>query len=253
MHLADRVGEIEAGVGTSPWPDHEYVRGYAVMALPFTSGDLLALRAWRQSTFGPYVSVWHRSPDGDWSIYTDGPSLETTCPRYWSSGVRRSALATIAVTWTGPTEVRVEMDDPALVWTMSMSAPPSLRGLNAMSSVLPLSSWKPAPLRWIREWLAERVLGMGDLRFAFTMPNGQDAVIMPEELFFIDESDAQLNGRSLGAPVRLETNPTIGDVPLPTRPTFALGQAHMRTTAPEDQGEPTTPEASGRTDAATRQ
>jgi hypothetical protein len=234
MDLAERTGGIEPRIGTSPWADHEYVRGYAVMVLPFSSGDLLGLRVWKQSDFGPFVSVWHRSPDGEWSLFNDGPSLETTCPRYWSSAVQRAELADVDVTWTGPNELRVEMEEPRLVWTMTMSAPLPLRGLNAMSSLLPLRSWKPAPLLRVREWMAKRFLGMGDLRFSFTMPNGHDTVIMPEEVFFIGESEAVLNGCSLGEPVRLETNPTIGDVPLPIRPTFVLGQAHMRITNPEE-------------------
>lgn len=234
MNLSNRVSEIKPRVGTSPWSNHEYVRGYSVMVLPFSSGDLLALRVWPQSDFGPYVSVWHRSPDGEWSIYSDGPSLETTCPRYWSPAVQQTELATINITWTGPNELRVEMEEPQLEWTMTISAPVLLKGLNAVSSVLPLWSWKPASLRRVREWIAERFLGMGDLRFSFIMPSSHDTIIMPEEVFFIEESDAELNGRSLGDSVRLKTNPTIGDVPLPTRPTFVLGQAHMQITNPAE-------------------
>jgi hypothetical protein len=234
MNLADRVSEIKHGFGSSPWADHEYVRGYSVMVLPFSSGNLLGLRVWPQSDFGPYVSVWHRSPDGDWSIYSDGPSLEATCARYWNPAIRHASLTSIDISWTGPNELRVEMEEPELVWTMTISAPPLLRGLNAVSSKLPLWSWKLGLLRRGREWMAERLLGMGDLRFSFTMPSGHDAVIMPEEVFFIDESDAELDGHSLGDPVRLQTNPTIGGVPLPTRPTFVLGQAQMETTDPEE-------------------
>lgn len=232
MDLSSRVNKIESRIGTSPWADHEYVRGYSVMVLPFSSGDLLGLRVWPQSDFGSYVSVWHRSADGDWSIYSDGRSLETTCSRYWNPAIQHASLTNIDVTWTGPNELRVEMEEPPLVWTMTISAPLFLKGLNAVSSKLPLWSWKLGLSRWGREWMAKRLLDMGDLRLSFTMPSGQDTVIMPEEVFFIEDSDAELDSRSLGDPVRLETNPTIGGVPLPTRPTFVLGQAHMQTTDP---------------------
>ena len=234
MNLSNQANDIEARIGSSPWANHEHVRGYSVMVAPFSSGDLLGLRVWSQSDFGPYVSVWHRSPDGDWSIYSDGSSLETTCSRYWNPAIQHASLTDIDVTWVGPNELRVEMEAPKLVWNMKMSAPLFLRGFNAVSSKLPLWSWKPDILRWGREWIARRLLDMGDIRFSFTMPSGQDTVIMPEEVFFIEDSDAELDGRSLGDPVRLEENPTIGDVPLPTRPTFVLGQAHMRTTDPEE-------------------
>lgn len=52
--------------------------------------------------------------------------------------------------------------------------------------------------------------------------------MMPERLFFVGGAKAVLDGRDLGHPVTLEANPTIGAVPLPTRPTFVIGQAHAR-------------------------
>ena len=234
MNLSHRASTVQARIGRSPWAGHEYVRGYSVMNAPFSSGDLLGLRVWSQTDFGPYVSVWHRSPDGEWSIYSDGRSLETTCARYWNPALSHASLTDIDVTWTGPNELRVEMDAPDLVWTMTMTAPLYLEALNAVSSRLPLWTWKPRLLTRGREWLAKHVLGMGDLDFTFTMPSGQQTVIMPEEVFFIDDADAELDGRSLGDQVRLETNPTVGGIPLPTRPTFVIGQAHMRTTDPEE-------------------
>ena len=51
---------------------------------------------------------------------------------------------------------------------------------------------------------------------------------MPERIFFIDASEAVWEGRDLGDPVWLATNPTIGGVPLPSRPTFVIGQAYAR-------------------------
>jgi hypothetical protein len=234
MNFSNKVNSIETRIDRSPWADHEFVRGYSVMVVPFSSGDLLGLRIWLQSDFGPYVSVWHRSPDDDWSIYSDDISLNTTCSRYWNPAIQQASLTDIVVTWTGPNELRVEMEEPHLVWTMRISAPVFLKALNAVSSKLPLWTWKPDLLRRGREWMAERLLGMGDLDFSFTMPSGQNTVIVPEEVFFIEDSDAELDGRSLGGPVRLETNPTIGGVPLPTRPTFVLGEAHMKTTDPEE-------------------
>ena len=234
MNLATKATAIESRIDTSPWPDHEHVRGYAVLELPFSSGHLLGLRVWPQSDFAPWASVWHRTPEGEWSMFNDGPSLRTTCPRYWNPVLRRAELADIDVTWTGSNELRVEMDEPRLEWTLSMTAPPLLRGLNAVSVALPLRSWKPAPLLRLREWMAKRFLGMGDITLSFTSPTGHEAVIMPEEIFFVDTAEATLEGRSLGEPVRLERNPTIGGVPTPARPIFTLGQAHMRITDPEE-------------------
>lgn len=204
------------------------------MILPFSSGHLLGLRVFPETDFAPYCSVWHCTPDGAWSIYNDGPSLETTCPRWWGPALRTASLTRIDVEWTGPSELSVAVASPSLVWTMSVGAPAYLRALNAVSGAMPFWTWKLAPMLRVREWVAERLLGMGRLRFSFWTPSGQDAVIMPEEVYFIEESDARLEGRDLGRPVRLEANPTIGDVPLPTRPSFVVGQAHATVRDPEE-------------------
>lgn len=226
--LAEKAAAIETRADESPWTDHEYQRGYAVMVLPFSSGHLLALRVSPQNPFAPYVSVWHRDPGGEWSIFVDGPSLETACPRYWGPVTDRSEFAAIDVEWTGPGELRVGVDEPRLEWTMSISAPSYLRMGNALAASLPLWTWKRGPLLRLREWAVRRILDLGDVRLAFTTPSGHDTVFVPEEEYAIHESAALLDGRSLGEPVRLEENPTIGDVPLPTRPSFVIGQVHLR-------------------------
>jgi len=41
-------------------------------------------------------------------------------------------------------------------------------------------------------------------------------------------------GCGLGDPVRLATNPTIGGVPLPSRPAFVIGQAYAGIKDPEE-------------------
>ena len=234
MNLASEAAAIETRTATSPWRDHEHVRGYAGLELPFSSGHLLGLRVWPQTDFAPWVSVWHRTPEGEWSMFNDGLSLETTCPHYWKPVLRRAELASIDVTWTGPNELRVEMEEPRLAWTMSMRASPLLRGLKAVSTALPFWSWRLGPLLRVREWIAKRLLGMGDVRLSFTSPTGHEAAIMPEEIFFVDAAEAVLDGRALAEPARLETNPTIGDVPTPARPIFTLGQAPMRITDLEE-------------------
>lgn len=230
MNLARELAAIEPKISTAPWADYEYARGYAVMALPFSSGHLLGLRVFPENDFAPYKSVWHRTPEGEWSIYNDGPSLATTCPRWWGPVLKHAALVPLSVTWTGPNELRVEMEAKQLVWTMSMSARPIHRVLNAVSASLPLWTWKPAPLVRVREWMAKHVYDMGDLRFTFEAPTGRYAIVMAEKLFIIDSSSASWEGRDLGEPVQLDANPTIGDIPLPTRPSFVVGQGFGRIT-----------------------
>jgi hypothetical protein len=228
MTLADELQGIAPRVGRSPWPDHEYVRGFGVFAMPFSSGHVLALRVFPENDFAPYVTVWHRDPAGDWSIFVDGPRVETACPRYYGPATRHIHAARITRQWAGPAALRVEMDAPRLVWTMTIAAPLPLRVMNVVSARLPLASWRPPALLRAREWIARRLLGMGDIRLSGTMPSGHVGILMPQRIYFIAAASAVLDGRDLGAPVRVPENPTIGEVTLPARPTFAIGQAHWR-------------------------
>lgn len=70
MNLANKATAIETQTGISPWRDHEHVRDYTVLELPFSSGHLLGLRVWPQTDFTPWVSVWHRMSEGEWSMFT---------------------------------------------------------------------------------------------------------------------------------------------------------------------------------------
>jgi hypothetical protein len=45
--------------------------GYAVIGLPFASGYVLSLRLFPASSVRPgYTSVWHRDPEGCWTLYS---------------------------------------------------------------------------------------------------------------------------------------------------------------------------------------
>lgn len=227
LNLAEKAESIEPVAASSPRDTREFGRGYAVMSLPFSSGHCLGLRVFPQNTFAPYVSVWHQSPDGAWSIYVAGPSLDTTCPRYWGGATEHDSLTTIDVTWTGPNDLAIEMEEPELVWSLSVTAPTALRWVNSLNAALPDWTWRIGPALRFREWFARRFLGMGDIRLAFRTASGHDTVLMAQENYFIDESAARLDGASLGEPVELDRNPTIGDVPLPSIPSFIFGQAQM--------------------------
>ena len=85
----------------------------------------------------------------------------------------------VDLAWTGPASLRVQLDTPSLDWTLTASEPRTLRLLNAISSRLPLWTWRPRALIRIREWLAAR-LGMGDMRLIGTTPSGYVGALMPQ-------------------------------------------------------------------------
>jgi hypothetical protein len=221
--LASRLRDLPVGQGRAPWPGHEYVKGWGVFGLPFDSGHVLALRVFPQSDFGPYRTLWHRDPSGNWTIHVDGPRLDTACPRYYGAACTFTGFAHIELTWTGPASLRVEVVEPSLEWTLTASDTPTLRILNAMSARLPLWTWRLRTLVRIRERLAHR-LGAGDLQLSGTMPSGHVGTLMPQRMYFVRESRAVLEGVDLGVPVHQEPNPVIGDVPLPARGILAIGQ-----------------------------
>ena len=222
--LSARLQALPAARGRAPWPGYEYARGWGVFALPFDSGHVLVLRVFPESSFGPYRAVWHRDPAGRWSIYVDGPRLDTACPRYFGPASHATGYARIGLTWTGPATLRVTMDSPALEWTLTATSTRILALLNAMSAAMPQVTWRLRPLVRARERLAG-ALGMGQLRLTGTMPSGHTGTLMPRRMYFIDAARATLDGADLGQPARWPASPVIGGVPLPARGVLAIGQA----------------------------
>ena len=222
--LGAKLANIPERRGPGPWPDHEHVKGWGVMGLPLASGHYLALRVFPESDFGPYKTVWHRDAGGRWSIFVDGPRLDTACPRYYGPACTYVGHAAIDVSWTGPMSLRVTVDTPRLDWTLQARETPLLRVLNAMSARLPTSTWRPQSLLRARELLA-RGLGMGDVRMRGTMPSGHTGTLMPQRLYFIDDAAAVLDGDDLGHASRVDATPHIGGFPLPARGVLAVGQA----------------------------
>jgi len=225
MNLADQLSSLAPRRGQFPWSDHEYVRGWGVFGLPFDTGHVLALRVFPDNDFAPYRTVWHRTPDGSWSIFVDAPRLDIACPRYYGPACRETASAHIDIEWVGPMSLHVVMTSPRLDWTVEASEPPLLRVLNRISPHLPLWTWKPDWLVHARELMAKSALGMGAIRLRGLMPSGHFGTLMPERMYFIESSHATFEGVSLGQPRHLDHPPLIGGVTLPARGVLAVGQA----------------------------
>jgi hypothetical protein len=227
VNLAAAVDRIRPEIRRSPLEGHEHVHGWGVLACPFDSGDVLALRVIPQNDFAPYTSIWHRSPDGSWSIYVDGPRLDVACPRYWGAETEHAQLADVDVEWTGPSTLRVEMADPPLEWTTSMDASLLARAANATCRRLPDAVLRSRPMIRLVEWTADALFDLGDVTLAMTVPNGQDARVLTKQLFPIVDGSATFDGVDLGSPARAPDTPVFGDARLPARPVFTIGGAYM--------------------------
>ncbi len=63
------IQQLEATASLPPGQQERF-NGYGVMGLPFKSGHILAMRRFPAASIGPgYISIWHRTPQGDWSFY----------------------------------------------------------------------------------------------------------------------------------------------------------------------------------------
>ncbi len=161
-------------------------------------------------------------------MYVDSPSPDTACPRYFGAALSRVHVSRIQLTWTGRSELRVEVDQPRLEWQLSMASSPLLSVMNSMSPRLPKRLWRSGIFLRLMERMASSLLGMGDITLFGIAPNGQLAALMPKEVFFVKDSHAELDGEDLGWPVRAQENPMMGSMGLPARPTFAIGEAYFR-------------------------
>ena len=227
LDLATRLSDLPQRRSRAPWAEHEHFKGWGVFGLPFDSGHVLALRVVPESDFGAYRTLWHRGPAGHWSIYVDGPRLDTACPRYYSKALTHTGFARIDLGWTAPDTLRVTMDRPHIDWSLTAHTTAALELLNFVSARLPLSTWRPPTLVHAREAIASW-LGMGRVEFSAVMPNGQSGTVMPQQIYFIDRSRASVDGTDIGHPIHARDNPTIGSVPLPARGVLATGRAILR-------------------------
>lgn len=218
------------------WQGHEYVRGYGVFGLPLSSGHTFALRVFPENDFAPYITIWHQTPDGRWKIYYDAIRPDIACPRYYGKAVDQSIAAKINLEWRSPSELNIRMDNPKLNWTVWMEEPRHLRVMNAISKQMPFWTWKYTPLLKMREWIA-RLLGAGRIQLAGKMPSGHFGILMPQRMYFINRTKIEFEGEDLGQPVRVRPNPKIGDVPLPARGIFAIGEAHWEILDVNEYGE----------------
>lgn len=125
-------------------------------------------------------------------------------------------------------------DEPDLDRPLTARQTPILLVVNAISPRMPLSTWRSPRLVRTREVMAQRAFGLGQIRMSGTMPSGQEGILMPERMYFIDEAAAVLDGINLGAVTRVKPNPDIGGIPLPARGVLAIGQGAWQT--PHNKG-----------------
>lgn len=108
----DAASALEAAASLPDEPDRERLRGYAVTGLTFSSGHVLAMRRFPATSLQrPYTSVWHRSPDGRWTIYQDQPP-QYSCPRAFGPAIAAAPVVPISIDWAEPAAFDMTIDVP---------------------------------------------------------------------------------------------------------------------------------------------
>jgi hypothetical protein len=201
--------------------DHFY--GYGVMGLPFASGHVLAMRKMHSSVGPKYQSVWHRSPDGAWTMWSDVDPSQS-CQRYWGNDLQRAIQAPIDISWPGPSRMTVKIDNGRdLDWEVQLGSTLVTRALSAVGRLTPNALWRrPAVLSAMGD-VAGPMLRAGRTALQGNASNGQWFRVNPELVWFVTGGHATLNGTDLGAFGPLPERVALGDFVIPQRGVLAVG------------------------------
>jgi hypothetical protein len=205
-------------------PGRDDVAGFVVVGQPFASGDLLCLRRFPASTFGPgYISVWHRALDGRWTVYTS-IAPEQSCPRFVGAAVSRVVETPIALTWSGGADLDVRVPEPRLRWTLHVESTPVTRLMNGMMACMPAALFRSNAVLSAMSLLSTLMLAAGRLQLNGHVPNRQWFQAAPRRVWAVGNASASLAGRDFGAPQPLARQVRLGDVPMPQRGLVMMGK-----------------------------
>jgi hypothetical protein len=210
----------------------EDARGFAVVGLPFASGDLLCLRRFPASTFGPgYTAVWHRTPAGEWTVYTT-IAPEQSCPRFIGAAISHAIVTPIELEWTGSAALSVRVPAADLRWDMRFENTLVTRLMNAMMALMPAVLFRSNAVLTLMSAMSTAMLGAGRVVLNATFPNRQWFQAVARGLWMIPVSSASLAGRDLGPLGPHSPQSKMGDVPLPQRGLLLLGGFSAEAYAP---------------------
>lgn len=224
MTPRDLADQVEQRTGLSS-DGAELFSGYGVMAVPFASGHLLAMRRFPFTSVGPdYTSVWHLDPAKGWLFYANRPPMQS-CSRVFGSGLEESHIADIELEWPESHTFSMRVPSIDLEWTATLSQNGVSRMLNGMARLMPEPLWHQRAVLGMMGGMAGRLLHAGRLGLCGRVPNGQWFIANPRSMWLIDESSASIGGQSLGPIAPLPEQVRLADFWLPQRGMFAFGQS----------------------------
>jgi len=196
-----------------------------VMGLPVVAEHVLGMRRFPASSVGPgYTSVWHRGPAGGWTFYSDVEPLQS-CNRFFGAAVETFERTPIALEWTGPRRLRIEIAEAGLVWESRFASTPATRFMNLMGSLTPETLWRNGAVLDAMGAVAGPLLRAGKLRLRGRAPNGQAFIASPRLIWAIPEAKAVLAGGTMGPVGPLAEQAALGGFMIPQRGLLAFGMA----------------------------
>lgn len=221
--IAERGARLPAGQG-------DRFSGYAVLGVPFASGDVLALRRYTASTLGPgYTSVWHRSPAGRWVFYSD-VAPDQSCARYFGGAVDRTVVGAIRLDWPSPCRLQVVVPS-RLDWVIDLALSPAAWLFNAATDAMPEPWWQSRRVLRALGLFARVALGTGPVTLTGRTPNGHRFTAAPRRLWVVTSSLARVGNRDVGAAGPLTQQAALGDMRIPQRGLFVIDQSRLETPA----------------------
>ncbi len=206
-----------------PSSDVESFAGYGIMGLPFANGHILALRRFPETAFGGYTCVWHRTPAGEWTFYSDGEPARS-CARYFGSELKEALVAEIELHWTGPASLSVSVPSVEIEWEVRFTATWTTRLMNLMARYLPKTLWRNPHILRLMSWVGTHLLGSGRIGLVGHYPNGQRFLNNPFRLWMVSDSRASFRGEDLGPMGSVDPQAHLRDYWIPQRGILAYGQ-----------------------------
>lgn len=210
-----------------PKGTEERFDGFGVMGLPFSTGHVLALRRFPASSIGDgYTSVWHRSPNHEWSFYANiDPRF--SCTRYFGKKAVHTYETPITTEWLDDYSFKVYIESAGLNWYVKVQESPVTIAVNALGSLLPDSAWKNDFILRLMGKVAGTLLGVQKVSLTGTVPNGQHFQANPKTIWAIKESHAMIAGNDLGIPSLLPQQAHLQDFWIPQKGLLVFGQAYF--------------------------
>jgi hypothetical protein len=223
-------GELAAALERSPLDPGEGERftGYGIMAQPFRSGHVLALRRFPHTSVGPgYASVWHCDPHGRWTMWSDA-GWRSSCPRYFGPSLAAAQEAAIRIEWPDPWSIHVRIDG-ILHWHSEIGPTLATRLMTGLGSHLPDPLWRNRAVLDGMSRMAGPALRAGAIRLQGRVPSGQWFRVQVPRIWATTDVAAIVHGQNLGPAGPAHPQRWLGGFALPNRGLFAIGSATFET------------------------